>query len=234
MGNSYGNRGIVLNDLRFNADPANKQSYPGSGTKLYDTISIEGSSIQDAFGNITGATFNTDNAGFFRYDGNDFIAYNEGIELPEGTNQLTMDVWFNSTDAAVRSLFCYRNTDNNIMFQLRRTSTQSQLQYRWFNDQLFDATFSEVIDEEDTWFNITVVHEGTNINLYKNGSLFSAQSGFEASFNLEEPGKFFIGTQDGSNRFWNGDISCIKVYSKSFSASEVFQNYNALKHRFRF
>ena len=232
MGNSYGNRSIVLDNLRFNADPANKQSYPGSGAKLYDTISIEGSSNLDAFGNISGDGFNTNNAGFFRYDGNDSITYNEGIELPEGTNTLTMDVWFNSTDAAVRTLFSYLNQDTNIMFQLMRTDIESQLQYRWYNAQLFDATYSDIIDEAGTWFNITVVHEGTNINLYKNGILFSAQSGFEASFSLDSPGKFYIGTQNGSDRFWNGDISCMKVYSKVLSASEVFQNYNALKHRF--
>ena len=35
MGNSYGNNVIVLDNLKFNPDPANKQSYPGSGTLLY-------------------------------------------------------------------------------------------------------------------------------------------------------------------------------------------------------
>ena len=228
MGNSYGNNVIVLDNLKFNADPANKQSYPGSGTNMYDTI-FQGTS---ALGTITSATFNPLEAGFLRYEGSGYVTWDNGIDLPEGTNAITTDAWFNSSDAADRGIFCFENSSGNIIFQLMRTSNVGQLLYRWYNDSLHEATVNSVISEEGEWFNIVVVHEGTNVNIYKNGSLFSAQSGFEATFDLSNPGKFFIGTQNGSDRFWNGDISCVKVYSKAFSASEVFQNYNALKHRF--
>lgn len=232
MGNSYGNRSIVLDDLRFNSDPANKQSYPGSGTKFYDTISIEGSSNQDAFGDIDGATFDTGNAGFFEYDGvNDYVVYNEGIEIPEGTNQITMDVWFNSQDSEVRTIFCYLNGNSDIIFQLIRTDNAGQLAYRWYNEELFEENYSEIIDEEGTWFNITVAHEGSQVNLFRNGEIFATRN-VGASFNLDDPGKFYIGTQNGSDRFWKGGISCFKFYSNILSGTEVRQNYNALKHRF--
>jgi len=231
MGNSYGNRSIVLDNLKFNADPANKQSYPGSGTKLYDTISLEGSSNPDGFGEIDGATFNANNAGFFRYDGNDSILFSEGIDLLEGAQYVTTDAWFNSTDQNTRTIFCYLNTDGNQIFQLMRTDNESQLIYQWYNEQLNTVTIDDIIDENATWFNIAIVHEGGYVLIYKNGKLFS--SGFSSeNFNPAEPGKFYIGTQNGNDRFWDGDISCVKVYSDTLSSDEIFQNYSALKPRF--
>tara|TARA_R110000782_G_scaffold133777_2_gene226174 strand:- start:1230 stop:1928 length:699 start_codon:yes stop_codon:yes gene_type:complete len=231
MGNSYGNRSIVLDNLKFNADPANKQSYPGSGTILYDTISLEGSSNQDAFGDISGATFNANYAGFFRYDGNDKITFAEGIDLLAGAQYVTTDAWFNSTNQSTGTIFCYNNTDGNQIFQLMRTDNESQLIYRWYNEGLIEVTIDNIIDEEATWFNIAIVHEGGNLNIFKNGKLFSQGSGGE-SLSTAEPAKFHIGTQNGFNRFWDGDISCVKVYSDTLSSDEIFQNYSALKPRF--
>ena len=42
-----------------------------------------------------------------------------------------------------------------------------------------------------------------------------------------------IGRKANVTRHWNGKISLVQIYNSSLSASEVLQNYNALKNRFR-
>ena len=232
MGNSYGNNVIVLDNLKFNADPANKQSYPGSGTLLYDTITPV-SGLYLGKGTITNSVFRTDNSGKFAFNGTGYIEFD--FPLPffrEEDNTYSADVWCNSGDRDNRSIFCYLNGDSQIIFQLMRTSNSGELVYRWYNEGLNEVTIDSAIDSASTWFNYTVVHEGGNLIIYRNGVAIKTQSGLESNLNFAEGSKFFIGSQTTTDRFWDGDISCLKFYTDALSASEVKQNYNALKHRF--
>ena len=232
MGNSYGNNVIVLDNLKFNADPANKQSYPRSGVLLYDTITPIGG-LYLGKGTITNSVFRSGNSGHFTYNGTGYIEFDHPLTFfPEGQNTYSADVWCNSGDQGDRSIFCYLNGDSNIIFQLMRTSTSGELVYRWYNESLNEVTIDSAIDSANTWFNYTVVHEGGNLIIYKNGVAIETQSGLEANLNFAEGSKFFIGSQTTSDRFWEGGISCLKLYTDALSASEVKQNYNALKHRF--
>jgi hypothetical protein len=42
-----------------------------------------------------------------------------------------------------------------------------------------------------------------------------------------------IGAEDGQfNNKFNGNIAQVQVYNRALTATEILQNYNALKHRF--
>ena len=57
MATDYGNKSIVTDGLVFSLDPANKQSYIGSGTTVTDFIG------NDHNGNLEGGGFNSSNLG---------------------------------------------------------------------------------------------------------------------------------------------------------------------------
>ena len=74
-------------------------------------------------------------------------------------------------------------------------------------------------------------YNGSNSTLYFDGELKDTKSKTGAI--LAEENKLFIGAFYESNYSGLEDIACVKVYNKALSASEVLQNYNALKNRFR-
>lgn len=233
MGSSYGNKSIVLDNLKFNVDPANKQSYPGSGTTVYNTVKNSSNS-----GTVSGATFEPTNAGYYIYAGDDFINFSDGPNIAAGTYSITTDVWIkNPTElgTSLKSIFSYQNNSGDSIFQLTQTTTERQLQYQWVNDGTNTLNLNGAL-EADAWQNYTIVHEkdslGTNIYAYRNGVLYNSSVGYEKTLNITDPEKLYIGSKDGENRFYVGGISCIKFYSKVLTAEEVKQNYEALRPRF--
>lgn len=232
MGSSYGNKSIVLDNLKFNVDPANKQSYPGSGTTIYNTVKTGNN------GTVTGATFSSTNAGYYIYDGNDYINFNDGPNIATGTYSITTDVWIkNPTElgTSLKSIFSYQNNSGDSIFQLTQTTTLSQLQYQWVSSGTNTLNLNGALDS-DAWQNYTIVHEkdvlGTNIYAYRNGALYASSTGYENALNLTDVEKFYLGSKDGEDKFYIGGISCMKVYSKVLTAEEVKQNYEALRPRF--
>jgi len=235
MGSSYGNKSIVLDNLRFNVDPANKQSYPGSGTTVYNTIKNSSNS-----GTVSGASFEPTNAGYYIYDGDDYISFNDGPNIATGTNSITTDVWIkNPTELGTtfKSIFSYQNNSGNSIFQLTQTTTERQLQYQYLNNVGSTNTLNlNGALETDAWQNYTIVHEkdelGTNIYAYRNGTLYASQIGFENALSITNVEKFYLGSKTGESNFYVGGISCMKVYNRDLTAEEVKQNYEALRPRF--
>ena len=80
----------------------------------------------------------------------------------------------------------------------------------------------------NAWQHIVAVYDGTSISLYRNSvlgqSLASTGSITNASKTLT------IGVRGG--QYFDGKISNAKFYNKALSASEIQQNFNALRGRF--
>ena len=210
----------------------NKQSYPGSGTTVYNTVKTGNN------GTVTGATFESTDAGYYIYDGNDYISFDDGPNIATGTYSITTDVWIkNPTElgTSLRSIFSYQNNSGDSIFQLTQTTTERQLQYQWVNDGTNTLNLNGAL-EADTWQNYIIVQEkdnlGTNIYAYRNGTLYASSTGYENALNLTDVEKFYLGSKDGEDKFYIGGISCMKVYSKVLTAEEVKQNYEALRPRF--
>ena len=79
----------------------------------------------------------------------------------------------------------------------------------------------------NNYYTITLTFNGTTWNSYKNGILEGSYTGGAGFY----PGNFFwIG--NGYNGYANIQISNTQIYNRALSASEVQQNYNALKSRY--
>ena len=102
-------------------------------------------------------------------------------------------------------------------------------------NQNYALSFSD--STEGVWTQLVAVRSGTTLTLYKNGvsqtsgTITSGSDGTPSNNNIR------IGTATGyaaGNYTWFSDItfSNLKMYKKALTASEIQQNYNALRGRF--
>ena len=82
----------------------------------------------------------------------------------------------------------------------------------------------------NTWQNISIVKENTNITYYKNGT--SSATGTSSSTKTALP--FFIGGDNTAvpAEYSNCRVAVVQIYHRALSLAEVQQNYNANKTRF--
>ena len=211
---------IVSNGLVLALDAGNTKSYPGSGTTWTD-LSGKGNN-----GTITNATFNSD--GYFAFDGsNDYVSHSNDSFVSNGG--ATLECWFNiDTLFADRTLinhsgFTYfnllRTFDNNIRLEYKSTSQN--------NTQLFSTSTISI----GSWYHVVGVVNNTGARIYINGELDASNS---ISQNLGTVSStLYVGGYSSSSVYrFDGKIAVAKRYNTPLTASEVEQNYNALKGRY--
>jgi hypothetical protein len=83
------------------------------------------------------------------------------------------------------------------------------------------------------WSSVTAVFNISTVSRYLNGNTYI--TGITRSTTNPFSGNWYIGalTSGSANDFnFTGGIACVRVYNRALSATEVLQNYNALKGRF--
>jgi len=208
---------IVRDNLRIHLDPYN--------------YVIGSSTWNDLSGNGSNATlFNSPT--YDRTNGGGFIcnrggSFNQYISIPSpGTfNNHSVSVWikFNATFGNTSILeyggagqFQFRITDNTAPQVIISISQQT-------------LTLNASFFSTNEWCNITLVRNGSdNIHyFYINGLLIQANSGLPVS----RTDAILLSTT-GVSSVINKTYGVFLFYTKPLNASEVLQNYNALKTRY--
>ena len=214
---------IITDGLVFAVDAADKNSYPGSGTTWSD---LAGSNV----GTLTnGPTFDPGNGGSFDFDGTDDIAESsiDPSVFSTGYDAYTISYWLKYD-----SLGGYPT-----VFELRLGTSNNNQWTDYINGNRLYAYPGSAVQlsnsslSVDTWYNLCVTisqGSGNVFSTYINGELDKTGSWNK---NHGTPTKYRIAGNNASRRF-NGRISIISYYNLTLSASEVLQNYNALKGRF--
>ncbi len=196
-------------------------------------------------GTITGATFNSSNLGSLDFDGtNDYVQLPASSDLDFGTGNFTLEGWFNkSATTTLQVLLCsnkyYTHPYNGNW--ILRISSATQIAFAAYDGtsgtNLEYAEFN-ASTSVDTWYHFALVREGTGTNetkFYLNGVLKGSMTVSKSLIDAGTNG-LRIGEESDSgpgNNFFNGKISNVKIYKgKGLTATEVLQNFNALKGRF--
>ena len=236
----HGGPDIVTDGLFFHLDPANKQTYPETGTVSHNTFSA----ISGSFINNTSVDYNIKN-GVFAFDGNDDAILLEGTLTTDSwmvpvnsTDPFTISAWFNNNNVSSNSWVISAGSNGGTNWDIKIGATSGKITFRMRSPQgsphysdLLSSTISN-----NVWYNVTGVFTGTEQTLYLNGEQESTAT---VSFNRQISsqiygaiGCFFYNGVPWSGDF-NGEIGPVAFYkSKALSSSEVLQNYNALKGRF--
>ena len=221
MPNNYGPR-IVTDGLVLCLDAGNQKSYPGSGTTWSD-ISRNGNN-----GTLNGSTFNSANGGSIVFDGVD-----DSVSTTRtSTTSFTWVAWFkpNVVSSAFRNIISIRAPSYMLMLM---DDDNGGMGF-WAPDTLTTGPSLNMTGmSANVWYHATFVREGNSITngykTYMNGSFRgSANTG---TWSSSDP--IIIGARTDAAQFFSGNIAAIQIYNRALSASQVLQNYNATKGRFK-
>tara|TARA_R110001592_G_C12872901_1_gene723926 strand:+ start:43 stop:723 length:681 start_codon:yes stop_codon:yes gene_type:complete len=216
---------IVRDGLVFAVDAANPTSYPGSGTIWKDQT------VNQNNGTLTnGPTFDSANQGSVVFDGiNDYVTISQTAGA-FSQNPMTTEHWvkfdaFNSGgDMLLMDRIAWNGADGIETFILNSPRVVSA---RGSGGAKHDGS---VTISTGVWYHICIVFSGTTAYIYVNGQLDNSGTigAVQNSTYAMHMGNF----PSYSQYNFDGNWATLFIYHKALSATEVLQNYNALKGRF--
>ena len=229
--NYFGN--LVTNGLVLDLDAAKLASYPGSGTTWYD---ISGNNNNGTLTN--GPTFSgIGKQAAIVFDGvNDYIDISNTSALNPPV--MSISAWFNLSTLV---------TNQNI---ISKGYTSLASPYISYTLKMYDLSPYNTIQMQasiggtiylvtsattlttNTWYSVVGTYDGNIFKLYINGvqdANTTSISGSITSYNTPvQVGRW--GTQ--GSQYLNGKVALAQIYNRALSATEVQQNFNALRGRY--
>lgn len=226
MGTSY-NPKIITDGLVLCLDAANPKSYPGSGTTWTDIINQAVCTLTN------GPTFTSNYFSFDNVDDYGSIAYQTSLNTPNG---YSCEIWVYPTgdDGEILSrgtsdsgaspdnprIYVYAN--GTIYFDWSTTGT----------DRYITSTAACNINKWNQIFCLAT--PGSSLQIYINSV---AGGGVQIGGSLPNPlnnttHPIIIGGALWIPRYVGARISVIRMYNRVLSATEIAQNYNAMRGRF--
>ena len=239
MGTTYHNKPIVTDGLVFYVDPANKLSYPGSGNNCFNLVNLSHT------GSLLGDTTTIKNPTTFVFDhdnDDDKISF----QIPSTLNlttAVTLEAWINQEQLPNSShadgvISVGNGSSNSGNYEFSTLSNKSiYFRLNTGNGVKFYNPTDITIDL-DEWYHIVCTFDtSTTMEVYINSVRVGTGSTTAQSQTITTNNSiFYIGQRhvhsSGNNSTFGGFISACKIYNRALSASEVLQNYNALKNRF--
>lgn len=226
---------LVQNSLVFCFDPANSKSLV-SGTASYLDLSKNEFSATL----VNGCSFSSNNYGTLIFDGiNDYVSTSYTTAF--GTSNLTISIWFNFTSNQIGSVFSKRIgtptfeqlsifISDNVIATIAGAriavndnnmgTNRNYLSSRNFNDGL--------------WHNFVVVRDTNQNRYFIDGILDSVVTSTKP--NLSTSSRIFFGSSgdnlNPSTLFFNGRMGPVYLYNRPLTATEVRQNFDAIKSRY--
>jgi len=220
---------IVTDGLVFYVDAGNEDSYAGSGTTWSDLIE----NVDGSFEPTLGPVYDSANGGSIVFDGaDDYVDYNNLVPCP---STISCSVWLKRATSAVQHQLITSHGATRQQFQFK-VGVNNNIVFTINDGTGFIATSGATTLSNGVWNNLAGTYDGTTVKLYLNGVLDATNSS-GPSGNIDSSGsnmELLLAARDASSPkvFADGNIACASIYNRALTASEVLQNYNALKNRF--
>jgi hypothetical protein len=211
---------VVNTDLTLKLDAADSSSYPGYGSTWYDL-----QSPQQNVTLINNPTWTSGTPAYFTFNGSNQRGSGSGGTGVVPQTSYTKSMWF------------YMNAyaDNNIMssdvgghfMYFASTNRLYSGHSNWGNYSAYPSTATFNLN---TWYYAALTFNTTDgMKLYINGTLDST---YTANKNAHAGDGSINIASFGLGNLLNGRVGKVYCYSRSLTANEVLQNYNADKAHF--
>jgi hypothetical protein len=193
-------------------DAANIKTYPGSGTTIYDA---SGNGYTGTL--VNGVTHSSSNGGVFVLDG-----VNDYIDIPINLATTNYTVFGASRYTSIGGrIFSAKN--NNWLMGHWSSTTQNYFAAGWVT-----GVGSGTGDTNWRIYAATGDISGDSYNFYVNGTLNAGPS----NGGVVGPNGFAIGSYAGTSEFAAGHVGIFLVYNTILTATQIAQNFNALRGRY--
>ncbi len=222
-------KAVVQSGLVLNLDAGASTSYPGSGTTWTD-LSGQGNN-----GTLTnGPTYNSANGGSIVFDGSD-----DYINVPANASNilttLTMESWFKPTGTPGGGFHVLFQKEGGFsggsVYGLRALDSSTFYAMICYSNLTGDQNFlySNTVATVGNWYHVVSTFDSSyNWKIYINGSLENSSTLTNVPYQISS----LINIGTGDSRYTNGNISSVKIYNIALTASEIQQNFNALRARY--
>ena len=221
----YRGPNIVTDGLLFAYDAGSERCYSGSGTTASNIIDSTTGTLQN------GVTFNSANGGFWDFDGVDQYISIANANSPQFTANQAFTISYVLRLNSVTGGFWAPVMKGSFCASYGHLILNDDILVYTDSDNSPEYTFNNVLtNDANEWVFITQTYDGNRIYLYRNGEFFG-QSGTGIGFTVSTA-TLYIGSNNSSNYYLDGDMANLKMYNKALTAAEVSQNFNAQKSRF--
>lgn len=225
---------IVRDGLVLHLDAANPKSYPGSGTTCSN---LNGESINGTL--LNGVAYISNELGSLVFDGsNDYINLGTPSTL-RIEQEVTVSAWVNiqasDTETSYRCVVGNATTTRNYNFYVKGNGSGAWLLHLSHayngNTSPLIGTLSDYVLQRNKWYNIvgTISAVTDKHEYFINGSLSKTVNVSAFTSMTAQPAEYWIGRADN---YFRGNISDVKIYNRTLSASEIKQNFEALRGRY--
>lgn len=235
-GEKYENQ-IINTGLMLNLNASISQSHPGSGTTWNDLSSNNRTATL-----VNGVSYSSVNPKSLIFDGlNDYVISSGVVSqgwgwTPSGigNNNLTLDIWFKSSDQGGFIISRPWNGSGNYNYTLSPTGFGLSV------GTGFNLSFPSTICTGE-WINITVAISSSQVAVYRNGEIFAGPSNHGITGNTPSGGTNDFGlvlmTLYPYGDGWGGiegfsiqgNVGNVKGYNRFLSAQEIQQNFNSIR-----
>jgi hypothetical protein len=214
--------GIVTNGLVLDLDAAKVASYPGTGTSWYD---ISGNNNNGTLTN--GPTFSgIGKQAAIVFDGtNDFVVASSVKNIPALNANFTVNLFTKPTVATYGNILILADSGYNNECQIITNSTTVVVTKFGGTTLVSGGTLSL-----NTWYNIVYIQNNSTGSLYINGSQIASDSIVPQ---IAATSNIILGAYNTSGpEPYGGYTAIAQIYNRALSATEVSQNFNALRGRY--
>jgi len=228
---------VVTDGLVLALDAGNPKSYISGSTAWNNLVN------PNISGSLTnGPTYSSANLGSIVFDGVDDYVNNIGsisdFSFIQNTGVFTISAWVRLTDLSVARYFLGNNngTTSAKGFYLGYSGDSGTLVLLityGVGGQSTLLNFQNNIFTVNDWTQVTCVGDGITFQVYKNGIRFGSSAAFGVFSTGNSARTLSIGRINNLNSsYWQGNVSQTSIYNRALSATEVQQNFNALRGRY--
>lgn len=208
-------------------DVSNLKSYPGSGNTWFD-LSGNNNNVS-IIGNVTPIDF-VGTSGFNLNADGKYFEGNLSGNMP--SENATIEAWIYPSISEVtsgdRGTIVLLSGSNGLYMSWNKSNQKiSNYWYAHSPEGYHETTASSSRGSWTHWCSVWDFSQG-KLNQWVNGTKTSTNTSGSAS-----SGSNLLIGREGTSRQFSGGIAVIKIYNTVLSDSQVLQNYNALRGRFR-
>ncbi len=226
--------GIIDTDLYILYEYGNTNSYPGSGTAVTD---LQGNFDMTL---INGVGYSSADSGKLVFDGNnDYGNIDSGFMT--GLTNATITTWFyyENNGRWTRVWDFGTGTQNYIFLTPRNGQSYGgqynvdtlRVGYKYNNGSETLVNMSSQL-ANNSWHEVTVTLSGTTMTMYHNGTSIGSTTNANTVAAFGTTSNNYIGKAQFPDPYFQGDQGLFFVYNACLSATDVSDNFDAVKGRY--